>query len=299
MRYVAYPISIILDPLPLVYTRLPLHLDSSFPNILLPPYPVHAHTAALQMSSDDIRYPTGFGLNDVVAWGSSGLVVVDEDSETVIKTPFDHTSEWCRKSMAIEQQIYERLAQRGPHEGILSYYGTFDSGIRIEYAHNHDIQSYIENHHVLRQQVIVWARQVAEAIYFIHQAGVIHGDITCANILLDRNLNAKLADFAGSSLDGKPLLVAIKASHKYPGPPLNIQADLFAFGSALYHMISAHTPFEGFSDEEIDARFSRGEFPDTTSFQDVGVIVNQCWQGGYLNGKTIIADLKNISASTQ
>ena len=33
--------------------------------------------------SDEIEYPPGFGLKDVVAWGTTGLVVVDKSSETI------------------------------------------------------------------------------------------------------------------------------------------------------------------------------------------------------------------------
>ncbi|KAF2212137.1 hypothetical protein CERZMDRAFT_41881 [Cercospora zeae-maydis SCOH1-5] len=246
------------------------------------------------MPSDDIQYPPGFGLADVVAWGSSGLVVIDEKSGTIIKAPFDTDNEWCSHSIRVEQRIYERLAEKGSHQGILSYYGVFDLGIRIEYAANHDLQSYLKTHNVAPAQVIVWARQVAEAINFIHRAGIIHGDITCANILLDRELNARLADFAGSSIDGSPLLVSVTSSHKYPRDALDAQVDLFAFGSALYSMITRRPPYEELSSEEIEYRFSNGKFPETASLNGVGSVVERCWRGYYPHSKMVVADLRGI-----
>lgn len=40
--------------------------------------------------------------------------------------------------------------------------------------------------------------QAAEALVFIHSKGVIHCDIHPKNFLLDKKLNLRLCDFAGS-----------------------------------------------------------------------------------------------------
>ncbi len=36
-------------------------------------------------ADDEIRYPSGFGLADIVSWGTTGMVVLDESSNTVIR----------------------------------------------------------------------------------------------------------------------------------------------------------------------------------------------------------------------
>ena len=100
------------------------------------------------MSEDEIQYPPGFSLKDVVAWGTTGLVVLDESSKTIIKTPLDSFDRERVHLISKERQIYERLAKRGGHNGILSYYGTFESGIRLEYAPNHNLQSFNKKHNV-------------------------------------------------------------------------------------------------------------------------------------------------------
>jgi serine/threonine protein kinase len=53
---------------------------------------------------------------------------------------------------------------------------------------------------------LAWARQAAQALSFIHNCGVIHGDVNASNALLSPKLNARLADLAESSLNGSPLL---------------------------------------------------------------------------------------------
>ena len=249
----------------------------------------------LSTTDDEIQYPPGFGLSDVVGWGTSGLVVLDRSSKTIIKTPFDSRNEECVRRISRERQVYERFVERGGHQGILSYNGTFESGIRLEYAPNHNLRSYNEEHEVGFAQRLRWAQQIAEAIQFIHGAGVIHGDLTCANVFLDEDLNAKLADFAGSSMDGSPLLVLVTESHEFPGPLLSIQADLFAFGGVLYEIMTTHAPYEGLDETEIRARYLKGKFPNTKALQGIGTVIEKCWQGSYRGSDEVVDDLKSIS----
>ncbi|KAF1994491.1 kinase-like protein [Amniculicola lignicola CBS 123094] len=249
------------------------------------------------MLADDIQYPAGYGLEDVVGWGTTGLVVLDESSKTIIKTPFDPFDQDRVRFISQERRIYERLTNWGGHKGILSYHGTFESGIRLEYAPNHDLRSFIKNYDVNFQQKLRWASQIAEAIKFIHGAGIIHGDLTCANIFLDENLNAKLADFAGSSMDGSPLLVVVTASHEYPGPLLSFQGDIFSFGCVLYEIMTADVPYKELSDRDIRAQFLKGKFPDTISLEPVRSIINKCWQGEYSRCEIVIEELREQQES--
>ncbi|KAH9204766.1 hypothetical protein DL95DRAFT_430257 [Leptodontidium sp. 2 PMI_412] len=175
------------------------------------------------MSEDEIQYPSGFGLKDVVF------------SKTIIKTPLDSFDEERVRLILRERQIYERFAKCGGRKGILSYHGIFESGS-------------------------AW-----KAIDFIHGAGVIHGDLTCENIFLDENLNAKLANFAGSSMDGSPLSIV--------------------------------APYNGLSDEEISTRYSKGEFPNTEFLQAIGGIIRRCWQGRYSGCDSAIRDIRGTFPS--
>lgn len=105
-----------------------------------------------------------------------------------------------------------------------------------------------------------WATQIAEALKFVHDAGIIHGDLTSANIFLDANLNPKVADFAGSSIDGSPLLVVVTESHEYPGPLLSIKADLFALDSVFYEIMTGYPPYKGLMDTKLPPCLARESF---------------------------------------
>jgi len=241
--------------------------------------------------SDEIKYPTGFGREDVVSWGTTGLVVIDRPSKTVIKTPLH---EDCSDLILREQKIYERFDQLGGHEGILRYHGTVESGIRLEYAPKGNLRSFNNRNKVDDELRLQWAVQIAQALNFIHLAGVVHGDLTCHNVFLDEKLNARLADFAGSSLDGSPLLIAVTASHEYPGPALSVQGDLFAFGSLLYEIMTGDAPYADLSEDDILARYSEGDFPDTDSWESIGEVIRKCWKGQYDGFALVVEDLNGI-----
>lgn len=241
------------------------------------------------MSDDEIHFPTGFGMKDLVAYGNTGMVLLDSSTDTIIKTPHDEDRS---ESMSIEQQIYERFTEHSGHKGILIYHGQFESGIRLEYAPNGNLRSYLESLPADEKRKIRWAVQIAEALDFAHQCGVIHGDVNGFNILLDGRLDAKLADFAGSSLDGSPLLIGVTASHEYPGPLQSAEADIFALGSTLYELMKENRPYAGLSDKVIEERYKRGQFPETKSLGLVGAIIRKCWLGEYRECKQAVQDLQ-------
>lgn len=239
-----------------------------------------------------IRYPSGFNHKDIVSWGTSGLVCLDRSTQTVVK--FAH-SDGNKEALAVEQRIYERFSDRGGHAGLLRYYKSSQSAIRLELASNFGLRSYLKKNAstIEHEQRIRWAEQIASALHFVHSAKVIHGDLTCNNIFLDEHLNAKLADFSGSSLDGSPLLIAVTPSHRCPGPALSTQGDIFALGSALYEIMTGAAPYHDLSESDIRSRYADGQFPETVALGPIGHIVTKCWQGQYSNAGVIEADIQS------
>lgn len=237
-------------------------------------------------------------MKDIVGWGTTGLVVYDESTYTIIKSPMNDFDHDAATRIAREIQVYQRLEKLGGHKGTLTYHGTFESGIRLEFAPNYGLRSYIQKHDVDLKQKLRWACQIAEAVQFIHDAGIIHGDLTNANIMLDKDLNTKVADFAGSSIDGSELLIVVTTSHEYPGSLLCPQADIFAFGSLFYELMTGERPYKDVPEREIEARYAKGDFPDTTSLLNVGTVIRKCWQGNYARCENVIEELRHVELST-
>ena len=104
------------------------------------------------------------------------------------------------------------------------------------------------------QQAARWMSQVAEALQFAHDQGVIHRDVKPSNVIIDKQGTAHLGDFGlarmvegsnsltGSMLMGTP---AYMSPEQARGEKLDPRADQYAFGVILYQLFTGRLPFDG------------------------------------------------------
>jgi eukaryotic-like serine/threonine-protein kinase len=111
------------------------------------------------------------------------------------------------------------------------------------------------------------AREVADALEYAHQHGIVHRDIKPENILLHGG-HAQVADFgialAASRSDGGTRMtetgMSLGTPH-YMAPEqamgdreITPRADIYALGCVLYEMLTAEPPFQGATAQAIIAR---------------------------------------------
>lgn len=147
---------------------------------------------------------------------------------------------------------------------------------------------------------LLWRKQTAEAISYIHGKCVIHCDINLRNLLLDANLDILLADFQGmlKSADGKTLFDGLsrECSKSYQprvhGNYACVETDLFALGSAIYFIMTGHEVFPELDsledDEEILSRFQNGLFPNDN--HPCSWITEKCWKQQYQQAAEVVSD---------
>lgn len=114
------------------------------------------------------------------------------NDETVLKYPL---SSKYSDVVAVEAQIFGVL---GYHPHILKYYGKNDHGLMLEYAANGSVKQYLaKNLSTKTKQRVTWCRELVEAVVHMHSKYVLHCNISASNLLLDKNLSTRLADFQG------------------------------------------------------------------------------------------------------
>jgi serine/threonine-protein kinase len=124
-------------------------------------------------------------------------------------------------------------------------------------------------------QALWIARQAAEALAALHQAGWRHGDVKPANLLVAPTGHVTLIDLGfarrlDESPRGSELLLGTPA---YAAPEclclphgIGERADVYSLGVTLFEMLAGRRPFSGAEPAELAAAHAQGALPDLRRF---------------------------------
>ncbi|KAK1425995.1 hypothetical protein QVD17_14662 [Tagetes erecta] len=248
------------------------------------------NNATPRFSFEDICQATqNFHNNNFIGEGGFGRVYKGAIQEGDLSKTFVAKRLDTRLGQGEQQFLSElQILLEYKHENVIGLIGYCDEKdekiIVYEYASRGSLDRHLSNPSLTWMKRLNICIDVASALYFLHggvgkQAKVIHRDIKTANILLNHDWKAKLADFGLSLIS--PLVQETDYVIDYAcGTPgyldplykisgfLTVESDIYSFGVVLFELLCGRTTFaikkhdDHYLPEFIKNKFEEGKYDE-------------------------------------
>uniref|UniRef100_A0A1I8IX00 non-specific serine/threonine protein kinase n=1 Tax=Macrostomum lignano TaxID=282301 RepID=A0A1I8IX00_9PLAT len=136
----------------------------------------------------------------------------------------------------------------------------------MEYASGGEVFDYLVAHGRMKEkEARVKFRQIVSAVQYCHQKRIVHRDLKAENLLLDADMNIKIADFGfsneyniGQKLNTFCGISALRCPGTVSGQEVRRprEVDVWSLGVILYTLVSGSLPFDGQNLKELRERCS-------------------------------------------
>jgi serine/threonine protein kinase len=160
---------------------------------------------------------------------------------------------------------------RHPHMTLLYEFFVEDglSCLVMEYVEGPTVEQFLQRNGPL-PEATAWKLlgQVASALTYLHERGIVHRDLKASNIKLLPHQNIKLLDFGLARLAHSPRLTrqghvvgtaSSMAPEQFRGES-STASDCWALGILLYEMLTGYSPFGGSTESEIGRLIQKADF---------------------------------------
>ena len=151
-----------------------------------------------------------------------------------------------------------KSAARLVHPYIINIYDVVSEGdnqyIVMEYVDGVTLKEYMQEHKLSLNAMLEIGVRLADALQHAHSHHIIHCDIKPQNILLDKNMNPKIADFGIAKMVTNQTMVyskAVMGSVHYISPEqasggkITASSDVYSLGVVLFEMLTGQVPYKG------------------------------------------------------
>ncbi|XP_032084703.1 serine/threonine-protein kinase SIK2 isoform X1 [Thamnophis elegans] len=230
------------------------------------PQPPRGASVPVRVGFYEIEGTLGKGNFAVVKLGRHRITRSEVAIKIIDKSQLDSVN---LEKIYREVQIMKML----DHPHIIKLYQVMETKSMLylvtEYAKNGEIFDYLANRGRLSETDArrkFW--QILSAVEYCHGRKIVHRDLKAENLLLDNNMNIKIADFGFGNFykSGEPLTTwcgsppyaapEVFEGQQYEGP----QLDIWSMGVVLYVLVCGALPFDGPTLPILRQRVLEGRF---------------------------------------
>ncbi|MCC9607110.1 serine/threonine protein kinase [Blastopirellula sp. JC732] len=222
-------------------------LDASDSNALLPPRHIHID---------------GYQVEEEIARGGMGVVyrARQQNPNRTVALKMILTGQFASRDEVARFRIEAEAAANLNHPGIVPIYEVGSHSGRhyfsMGYVPGKSLAVALKTETFTPEQAADLVRQIAEAIEYAHQHGVIHRDLKPSNVLLDENGRPLVTDFGlAKRVDDESNLTCtgqVMGSPGYMSPEqasgrvhqIGAATDVYGLGAILYALLTGKPPFE-------------------------------------------------------
>ena len=223
-------------------------------------------TAGNRLTSRDCAVPTQidkFEIIQEIGRGSFGIVFKARDTElsriVAIKMPragrlasdaeIERFLREARSASQLNHPNIVKLLEVGHSDGLCYLVSEYIDGQAL----NASLRSQAWTHRSIVQILV----QIADAVHYAHEAGVIHRDLKLANVILDQQYHSHVTDLGLAKLEGSESTMTMEGqvigTPAYMSPEqakgsshmVDSRTDIYSLGVMLYEMLSRELPFQG------------------------------------------------------
>jgi len=218
--------------------------------------------------------------------GAMGRVYLGKDPRinrtTAIKT-FQFSEDFEPEQVQKMKDTFFREAESAgtlSHANIVTIYDAGEEEglayIAMEYLRGESLDKFTKKETLLPlRRVIDYVADIADALHYAHQKGIVHRDIKPANVMLLTNGSIKITDFgiARISATSQTQTGVVKGTpfymspEQFSGEKVDGRADIFSLGVMLFQLLTGNLPFSGTRPIELMQKIMKEPHPDPRQFK--------------------------------